>query len=117
MHGTNIGYSVAKIGNSNLKMVERTERGCATKGNQRAAAEFSTYRLYLSPPQKSRWQMEAMRAEEYGQPYPQGAFKIGSERASKLQREKKTARQVLAKFSEYLAVSEYREPQAHGFPA
>ena len=44
MHGTNIGYSVAKIGNSNLKMVARTERGCATKGNQRAAAEFSTYR-------------------------------------------------------------------------
>ena len=70
----------------------------------------------LVAPQKSRWQMEAMRAEEYGQPYPQGAFKIGSERASKLQREKKTARQVLATFSEYLAVSEYREPQAHGFP-
>ena len=68
-------------------------------------------------PQMSHWQMEAMRAEECGQPYPQGAFKIGSERASKLQREKKTARQVLAKFSEYLAVSEYREPQAHGFPA
>ena len=115
MHGTNIGYSAAKIGNSNLKMVERTERGCATKGNQRAAAEFSTYRLYLSPPN------EPMRAEECGQPYPQGAFKIGSERASKLQRERKTARQVLATvfatFSEYLAVSEYREPQVHGFPA
>ena len=76
MHGTNIGYSVAKIGNSNLKMVERTERGCATKGNQRAAAEFSTYRLYLSPPQKSRWQMEAMRAEEYGQPYPKVLSKL-----------------------------------------
>ena len=61
MHGTNIGYSVAKIGNSNLKMVERTERGCATKGNQRAAAEFQ---LIVSPcrPQMSHWQMEVMRA-------------------------------------------------------
>ena len=72
-------------------------------------------------PQMSHWQIEAMRAEECGQPYPQGAFKIGSERASKFQRERKTARQVLATvlatFSEYLAVSEYREPQAHGFPA
>ena len=65
----------------------------------------------------SHWQMEAMRAEECGQPYPQGAFKIGSERASKLQRERKTARQVLATFSEYLTVAEYREPLAHGFPA
>ena len=52
MHGTNTGYSVAKVGNSDLKMVERAERGCATKGHERAA-EFSTYRLSLSPPNVS----------------------------------------------------------------